>query len=70
MEIEKNMGVADRIIRSTVAAGIIAAYATGKICGKTSIGLLAFSGIFLATSAVGWCPAYAAVGVDTVGANE
>lgn len=66
MIVEKNMGTVDRIIRPTLAAGIIAAYATGKIKGNAAIGLLALSGIFIATSTVGWCPAYAATGIDTI----
>ncbi len=66
MTLEKNMGTVDRIIRPTLAAGIIAAYAAGKIKGKVAIGLLALSGIFIATSSVGWCPAYAATGIDTI----
>lgn len=66
MTIEKNMGKADRIVRPILAGTIITAYATGKIKGKTAIGLLALSAIFLATSAVGWCPAYAVAGFDTI----
>ncbi len=66
MTLEKNMGTLDRIVRPTLAAGIIAAYAIGNLKGKSAIGLLALSGIFITTSAVGWCPAYAAVGIDTI----
>ncbi len=66
MTLEKNMGTVDRIIRPALAAGIIAAYAAGKIKGNAAIGLLALSGIFIATSSVGWCPVYAATGIDTV----
>ncbi len=65
MNLQKNMGKADRIIRPALALGVISAYAAGKIKGKTAVGLLVLSGIFLATSAVGWCPAYQAVGIST-----
>lgn len=67
MTVEKNMGMLDRIIRPTLATGIIAVYTAGKIKGNAAIGLLALSGIFIATSSVGWCPAYAAVGINTIG---
>ncbi len=66
MELSKNMGTADRLIRPALAAGIIAAYASGKLKGKVAGGLLAFAAIFLATSAIGWCPGYAAIGADTL----
>lgn len=66
MKIEKNMGTVDRIVRPTIAIGIIAAYATGKLKGKTAIALLALSVIFIATSTVGWCPVYSAAGIDTI----
>lgn len=66
MTLEKNMGTVDRIVRPTLAAGFIAAYALGKLKGKAAIGLLALSGIFIATSSVGWCPAYAATGINTI----
>ncbi len=60
------MGTLDRIIRPTLAVAIIAAYALGKIKGNAAKGLLVLSGIFLATSTVGYCPAYAVVGIDTI----
>jgi hypothetical protein len=42
MELYKNMGIADRIIRPVAAAIIIAASANGKIKGPLEIGLLFF----------------------------
>lgn len=66
MHLEKNMGTADRIIRPVIAAGILAVYAGGRVKGKAAIGLLILSGIFIATSALGWCPAYKAVGIDII----
>ncbi len=66
MNLKKNMGMADRIIRPTLGAGIIAAYAAGKIKGKAATGLLVLSGIFLVTSFIGWCPAYEAAGIDSI----
>ena len=66
---EKNMGIADRIIRPTLAIGIIAAYATGKVKGATAIGLLGLATMFTVTSAFGSCPVYQAFGVDTIAEN-
>ncbi len=47
------MGTVDRIIRPTLAAGIITAYVTGKLKGNAAFGLLVLSGIFIATRSVG-----------------
>lgn len=66
MELHKNMGIADRIIRPAVAVGIIAASATGKIKGPLETGLLLLSGVFLITAATGSCPAYEAAGIDSM----
>lgn len=70
MDVEQNMGTADRIIRPTLAAGIIALVAAKVIKGSTAKILLGFSAIFLVTSSIGWCPAYAAVGFDTMPDEE
>ncbi len=66
MTIEKNMGLADRIIRPTLAAAIVTAYASSKVKGATGIGLLALATVFTITSTVGWCPLYQALGIDTI----
>lgn len=66
MELHKNMGLADRIIRPVLAGGIIAASATGKIKGTLETGLLLLSGVFLITAATGSCPAYEAAGIDSI----
>lgn len=64
MELHKNMGIADRIIRPAIAGGIIAASATGKLKGPLETGLLFLSGIFLITAATASCPAYEAAGIN------
>lgn len=61
----KNMGTADRVIRSLVAVGIAVLYFTGRISGTLAIVLGAFAVIFLLTSFVAWCPAYAPFGIST-----
>jgi hypothetical protein len=67
---EKNMGLADRIIRPTLAAVMVAAYASGKVKGIAGIGILTLATMFTVTSAFGSCPVYQAVGVDTITEGE
>ncbi|MDQ6843415.1 MAG: DUF2892 domain-containing protein [Bacteroidota bacterium] len=66
MTFEKNMGLADRIIRPTIAAGLVAAYATGKVKGTIGIASLALAAVFTVTSTFGSCPVYQALGVNTI----
>ncbi len=63
---EKNMGLADRIIRPSIAFGIIAGVALGKLNGITGYALLGIAGVFLITSAFGSCPVYQALRIDTL----
>jgi hypothetical protein len=56
----KNVGGLDRIIRITVGLALIAAAATG------TIGLWGWVGVVpLLTGAMGWCPPYALLGLNT-----
>lgn len=61
----KNMGTADRVIRSLIALGIAALYFTGRIGGTLALVLGAFAAVFLLTSFVAWCPAYSPFGFST-----
>ncbi len=70
MKLEKNMGLGDRIIRPTLAAGMVAAFITGKVKGIAGIGLLALAAIFTVTSTFGSCPVYQALGIDTITGEE
>lgn len=63
--VQKNMGTADRLIRSVAAIGVGALYLTGTISGTLAAVLGIFAGIFLLTSLVSWCPIYAPLGVST-----
>jgi hypothetical protein len=60
-----NMGTSDRIIRTVAALAIAALYFTGRISGTLAIvlGLLAL--MFLVSSFISWCPAYAPFGFST-----
>jgi uncharacterized membrane protein YfcA len=56
----KNVGGLDRIIRIAVGLALIAAAATG------TIGLWGWIGVVpLLTGAMGWCPPYALLGLNT-----
>ncbi len=61
----KNMGTADRIIRTALALAVAVLYFTGRIGGTLAIILGTIAVIFLATSLIGWCPAYAPLGLST-----
>jgi len=61
----KNMGTADRAIRSLAAVGIAILYFTGRISGTLAMVLGAFAIVFLLTSSVARCPVYAPFGFST-----
>jgi DUF2892 family protein len=63
----KNMGNADRIIRTVLAVVIGGLYFTGRISGTVAIVLLALAVMFLVTSAVGSCPGYLPFGFSSRG---
>lgn len=62
---KKNMGTADRIIRTVVALAIAALYFTGRISGTVAIVLGVVAVMFLLSSLISWCPAYAPFGLST-----
>ncbi len=61
----RNMGVADRLIRTVIALGIAVAYFSGAINGTLAIVLGVIALVFLLTSLIGFCPAYAMLGLST-----
>jgi len=68
---KKNMGAADRVIRTFLVApaAIVAAFWLG-VGTFGGIALLVVAGIMLATSAVGFCPLYALTGACAVRRSE
>jgi len=62
---KKNMGTADRLIRSLIAIGIGVLYFTGYISGRLAIILGVVAVVFLLTSLVGRCPGYIPLGLST-----
>ena len=63
----KNMGQLDRIARVAFAIVVAALYGTNRISGTLAIVLGAFALVFVASSAVSWCPGYSLFGWSTRG---
>lgn len=63
---KKNMGLIDRIIRLVLAAVVGVLYFTGQITGTAAIILGIFALIFVATSAIGFCPLYVPFKFSTI----
>jgi hypothetical protein len=62
---KKNMGPADRLIRTLIAVGIAVLYFTGHISGTPAIILGVVAVAFLVTSSVGRCPGYVPLRLST-----
>lgn len=63
INMKKNMGTADRIIRIVIAAIAVILYFTGTITGVLGIALMVVAAIFLLTSFVSFCPLYTLLGL-------
>lgn len=62
---EKNLGTADRVVR-TVASAVVGFFVlNGTITGIVGIGLGVVAIVLIATGAVGFCPLYALLGIST-----
>ena len=62
---KKNMGTADRIIRTLIAVVIAVLYFTNVISGTVAIVLAVLGGVFILTSTVSFCPLYTIFGIKT-----
>lgn len=62
---KRNMGAADRIIRTLIAVVIGVLFYKGIITGALGIVLGILAIVFLATSLVGWCPLYLPLKIST-----
>lgn len=67
MNIKKNMGTIDRIIRATLVVVIAILYFTGSISGTVATVLGVFAVVLLLTSSTGFCPGYWPFGISTIG---
>lgn len=61
----KNMGSADKIVRSAAAAIIFLLILTGNLAGTAAWILGLIGVVFLATSFTGFCPLYKAINFST-----
>ncbi len=64
-KMKKNMGTADRVIRTMAAIIIALLYYYNVISGTLGIVLLVLAAIFLLTSFVSFCPLYIPFGLST-----
>jgi fatty acid desaturase len=64
-DMKKNMGTADRILRSIIAIAIAILYFTNVITGVWGIIALVVAIVFLLTSFVSFCPLYLPFGLST-----
>jgi hypothetical protein len=62
---QKNMGNTDKLIRVILAVVFGALFFTGTVTGTFGIILLVLGGVFLATSAISFCPLYRVIGLNT-----
>jgi len=62
---KKNMGFADRIIRTIVALVIGFLILNGTLAGTWAVILGLFALVFLATSFISFCPLYLPLGIST-----
>jgi len=62
---KKNMGKADRLIRTIVALVIGFLLFNGTISGTLGTVLAVVAIVFLVTSLISWCPAYLPFGIST-----
>ncbi|MBD0852235.1 YgaP family membrane protein [Maribacter arenosus] len=62
---KKNMGSADRMVRTVIAIVIAILYFTNIISGTLGLILLVLAGVFLFTSFISFCPLYAPFGLST-----
>lgn len=67
MKLLNNMHWIDRTIRTLFALAVIILYFMGQITGLAAIILGIIAVVFLATSALGYCPIYHMLGISTKG---
>jgi hypothetical protein len=65
MNIRRNIGLVDRLIRVVLAVAVAVLILTGQLAGVAAIVLGIAAGIFLLTSVVGVCPLYLPFGLST-----
>ena len=64
---KQNVGTIDRSIRTVVGIALLALFFFGGIQGTLAIVVLIIGVAMLGTAAIGWCPPYSLIGMDTCG---
>lgn len=67
---QKNVGSIDRAIRALVGIVLLAAYFLGAVGGTLGIIALVVGIVMLGTAAIGWCPPYSLLGINTCGVKQ
>ncbi len=67
---KKNVGGVDRVIRALIGLAALAAYFLGYATGTLGIVALVVGVVMLGTAAIGWCPPYALLGINTCPAKS
>lgn len=62
---KKNMGSADRLIRTLIALILVVLYLMEIITGTLALILMIVAVVFVLTSLISFCPLYTILGVNT-----
>ncbi len=66
----KNVGTIDRTIRALIGLVGIALFATGTVEATLGIVALVVGVVMLGTAAIGWCPPYTLLGINSCGVKS
>jgi len=67
---KRNMGLADKVIRLSLAGVMAVLYFTNVITGTAGIILMVLAAVFVLTSFVSFCPLYLPFGISTAKRKE
>jgi hypothetical protein len=62
---KKNMGSADRLIRTLIALILVVLYLMNIITGTLGLIFMIIAAIFVLTSLISFCPLYTLLGINT-----
>lgn len=66
---KQNVGTVDRVIRLLVGAAVLAFGIVGGLASPWNIVAMVVGGVLIGTAAIGWCPPYALLGINTCGSK-
>jgi len=65
-----NVGTIDRVLRLLIGAAAIAFGFMGGLEAPLNYVAMGVGGVLVATAALGWCPPYALLGINTCSKSE